>query len=134
MCTGVSPCYQVWMGGTANLLNLADTYAEKVKTDDLETFFEPIFAKFKAEKASDEKFGDWVNRAGFESIRAFQDGYTGLPAAAAIAAPAAVAAPAAAVAAPAAAAAGRLPRVMIEREAFEVLQAGAYTRLLFSST
>ena len=114
--------YQIWMGGTSNLLKLAEPYADKVKEKDIETFFEPIFYAFKTGKNADERFGDWANRVGFKSIKDAQESYKGLPAAAL-----AAAAPAPAAAAPAAAAtpAGRLPRVMIEREAFEVLKAYA---------
>jgi len=92
-----------------------------VKEGDIETFFEPIFYAFKTGKNADERFGDWANRVGFKAIKDAQESYKGLPAAAkAAAAPAAVPAPAAA-----AVPAGRLPRVMIEREAFEVLKAYA---------
>jgi sulfite reductase (ferredoxin) len=110
------------MGGTSNLLKLAEPYADKVKEKDIETFFEPIFYAFKTGKNADERFGDWANRVGFKSIKDAQESYKGLPAAALAAAAPAPAAPAAAAAATPA---GRLPRVMIEREAFEVLKAYA---------
>ena len=114
--------YQIWLGGTHNLQELAKPFADKVKEADIEHFFEPIFFAFKSEKKAGERFGDWVNRVGFESIKGHQEHYKGLP----VAAPAPAAAPAAAAAAPVAAApTGRLPRVMIERDAFEVLKAYA---------
>jgi sulfite reductase (ferredoxin) len=96
-----------------------------------------LYRYVKSERHTGEHFGDWVNRVGFASIKAHQEHYKGLPAAAA--APAHVAAPVhhepAAAAAPAhhepalhepahaaPVPAGRLPRVMIEREAFEHLK------------
>jgi hypothetical protein len=42
------PLYdQVWLGGTSNLLTLAEPYADRVKETDMEHFFEPIFFAFK---------------------------------------------------------------------------------------
>ena len=117
--------YQIWLGGTSNLLTLSEPFADRVKDADVETFFEPIFYAFKTGKNAGERFGDWVNRVGFDVIKTAQTEYKGLPVAAvAAAAEPAAAAAAAAPAAPAvsAAPAGRLPRVMIEREAFEVLK------------
>jgi sulfite reductase (ferredoxin) len=35
--------YQIWLGGTSNLLTLARPFADKVKESDVETFFEPVF-------------------------------------------------------------------------------------------
>ena len=118
--------YQIWLGGTANLLTLARPFADKVKEADVETFFEPLFYAFKTGRVGGERFGDWVNRVGFDAIKAAQAEYKGLPADATAPVAAPAAAPAAALAAPAAApAAGRLPRVMVEREAFEALKAYA---------
>jgi len=113
--------YQIWLGGTSDLTTLSKPFADRVKEADVETFFEPIFHAFKTGRQANERFGTWVNRVGFESIKKAQEEYEGLPAAAA----AAVAAPAAAAPAVAPVAAGRLPRVMIEREAFEALKAYA---------
>ena len=120
--------YQIWLGGTSNLLTLARPFADKVKESDVETFFEPVFYAFKTGRNADERFGDWVNRVGFDVIKTAQAEYKGIPVAAAAAAPAAAPAAVPAAAAPAAAppaAAGRLPRVMIERDAFEALKAYA---------
>ena len=74
--------YQIWMGGTSNLLKLAEPHADKVKEGDFETFFEPIFYAFKTGKNADERFGDWANRVGFKAIKDAQESYKGLPAAA----------------------------------------------------
>eukprot|EP00227_Mantoniella_beaufortii_P007539 CAMPEP_0197590808 /NCGR_PEP_ID=MMETSP1326-20131121/12228_1 /TAXON_ID=1155430 /ORGANISM="Genus nov. species nov., Strain RCC2288" /LENGTH=629 /DNA_ID=CAMNT_0043156089 /DNA_START=64 /DNA_END=1950 /DNA_ORIENTATION=+ len=72
--------YQIWLGGTANLLTLARPFEDKVKASDIETFFEPVFYAYKTGRNASEKFGDWVNRVGFETIKAAQGSYTGLPA------------------------------------------------------
>ena len=39
--------YQIWLGGTSNLLTLSEPFADKVKDADVETFFEPVFYAFK---------------------------------------------------------------------------------------
>ena len=121
--------YQIWLGGTANLLTLSRPFQDKVKEVDIETFFEPIFYAFKTGQNAGERFGDWVNRVGFDVIKTAQAEYKGLPVAAVAAKPAASAAsamPATASVAPvASSAAGRLPRVMVERDAFEALKAYA---------
>ncbi|EEH55473.1 uncharacterized protein MICPUCDRAFT_34650 [Micromonas pusilla CCMP1545] len=116
--------YQIWLGGESNLLTLARPFADKVKETNLETFFEPIFAEFKKTKTSGETLGAWANRVGFDAIRKAQETYEA--AAAPVAAAPVAAAPAPAAPAPApVAATGRLPRVMVERDAFEALQAYA---------
>ena len=109
--------YQIWLGGTRAMTGVSSAYAERVKVDDIETFFEPIFAMWAQQRNAGEFFGNFINRVGFDALRAFCDSY--VPSAAPVAA---------AAAAPTAAAVetvGRLPRVMIERDAFEALQAYA---------
>ena len=114
--------YQIWLGGTRAMTGVAEAFADRVKVADMETFFEPIFAMWAQQRQDKEYFGDFVNRVGFDAVRAFSKSY--VPAPTAGAAPAAAAAsPAAAAASPAAVeTGGRLPRVMIERDAFEALQ------------
>ena len=44
---------------------------------DLETFFEPIFAMFKEQRrSSSETLGDFTARVGFEALRQYQAAYT----------------------------------------------------------
>ena len=52
----------------------------------METFFEPVFYAFKTGKNAGERFGDWVNRVGFDVIKTAQKEYKGLPVAAVAAA------------------------------------------------
>jgi sulfite reductase (ferredoxin) len=110
--------YQIWLGGTRAMTGVSSAYAERVKVDDIETFFEPIFAMWAQQRNAGEFFGNFINRVGFDALRAFCDSY--VPSAAPVAAAAAAAPTAAAVET-----VGRLPRVMIERDAFEALQAYA---------
>jgi sulfite reductase (ferredoxin) len=107
--------YQIWLGGTRSLTGVSQAFADRVKVDDIETFFEPIFAMWAQQRQASEYFGDFINRVGFDAIRAFTESYVPGPAVPA----------AAAVTASSAETVGRLPRVMIEREAFEALQAYA---------
>ncbi|PSC68656.1 sulfite reductase isoform B [Micractinium conductrix] len=75
--------YQIWLGGSLNATRLAEPFAERVKHKDFETFFEPIFAMFKAQRRSPaETLGDFTARVGFDAVRAFQASYIGAEAAA----------------------------------------------------
>jgi len=93
--------YQIWLGGTSNLTTLAEAYADRVKVADLETFFEPLFYFYKARREADEGFGAFANRMGFDTLKAYQEAYVAPPTL------------------------SRLPRVMVERDAFENLKAYA---------
>jgi sulfite reductase (ferredoxin) len=67
--------YQIWLGGSPDGTRLAETYAERVKLKDFETFFEPLFTIFKARRRSGESFGDFTARIGFAELRSFQSSY-----------------------------------------------------------
>ncbi|MEH2259174.1 sulfite reductase, ferredoxin dependent [Nostoc sp.] len=67
--------YQLWLGGSANQTRLAQPYIEKLHHNDLETFLEPIFVYFKKSRKSKEKFGDFCDRVGFDTIREFAATY-----------------------------------------------------------
>ena len=68
--------YQIWLGGSPAGVRLAELYAERVKIKDLETFVEPLFAAFKAQRrGKEESFGDFCARVGFEALRGFQASY-----------------------------------------------------------
>lgn len=61
--------YQVWLAGCPDASRLARLYAERVKLDDFERFFAPLFALFREQRLSaDESFGDFCNRVGFEAL------------------------------------------------------------------
>lgn len=42
---------------------------------DFETFFEPVFAMFAAQRRNGESLGDFTARVGFDAVRAFQASY-----------------------------------------------------------
>ncbi|KAI3423846.1 hypothetical protein D9Q98_009681 [Chlorella vulgaris] len=68
--------YQIWLGGSLNATRLAETFADRVKVKDFETFLEPLFAAFKAQRrGADETFGDFCARVGFEALREAQANY-----------------------------------------------------------
>ncbi len=67
--------YQVWLGAAPNQIRLAQPYIDKMNVDDLETTLEPIFVFFKQSRKPDERFGDFCDRVGLESIRQFVASY-----------------------------------------------------------
>ena len=72
----------MWLGGCPNGTRLAEVYAERVKVKDFETFFEPLFALFKAQRRGEgESFGDFAARLGPAALRAQQASYIGAEAA-----------------------------------------------------
>ena len=76
--------YQVWLGGSPAGTRLAEPYAERVKVGDLETFFEPLFALFGAQKRVGESFGDFCARVGFPALQEHQASFIAPEAAAAL--------------------------------------------------
>jgi sulfite reductase (ferredoxin) len=93
--------YQVWLGGTLSLTRLAEPYADKVKLDDMELLLEPLLFFFKSRRRAGEGLGDFAVRLGFDVLRAYAKAYV----------------PPASV--------ERMPRVQVERAAFEQLKAYA---------
>lgn len=67
--------YQLWLGGSPDQTRLALPYMERLPIDDLETQLEPIFVYFKQTRQSEEKFGDFCQRVGFDAIREFATNY-----------------------------------------------------------
>ncbi len=63
--------YQVWLAGCPAQTRLAQVYHERMHIDTLEDFFTPIFTYFKQDRKPAEAFGDFCDRVGLESIRAF---------------------------------------------------------------
>lgn len=55
--------YQVWLGGNAAGTRLNRLWKDVVKDVDLEAELRPLFARFATERNSDERFGDWCDRA-----------------------------------------------------------------------
>ncbi len=68
--------YQIWLGGTPNQTQLAQPYEQKMPVEELEKFFEPIFAFFQQNRQSQESFGSFCSRVGFAAIRNFSENYT----------------------------------------------------------
>lgn len=71
--------YQIWLGGTPNQTSLAKTFMNKVKLQDLEKVFEPLFYYWKRKRQSKESFGDFSNRMGFEKLQELVDKWEGVP-------------------------------------------------------
>ncbi len=67
--------YQLWLGGSPNQTRLAQPYMQKMNIDDLETTLEPMFAFFKKGRQSEESFGDFCDRMGFDALRNFAESY-----------------------------------------------------------
>ena len=67
--------YQIWLGGTPDQTKLAQPYEQKMPIDELESFFEPIFVYFKRDRQSNESFGIFCARVGFDAIRQFSADY-----------------------------------------------------------
>ncbi|KAE8700262.1 Sulfite reductase [Hibiscus syriacus] len=61
--------YQIWLGGTPNQTQLATSFMDKVKIQDLENVFEPLFYYWKRKRHLKESFGDFTNRTGFEKLQ-----------------------------------------------------------------
>ncbi|KAI4373664.1 hypothetical protein MLD38_011767 [Melastoma candidum] len=70
--------YQIWLGGTPNQTSLARTFMEKVKIQDLEKVFEPLFYHWKRKRLSKESFGEFTTRMGFENLRELVDKWDGV--------------------------------------------------------
>ncbi|MFS7965444.1 putative assimilatory sulfite reductase (ferredoxin) [Helianthus anomalus] len=52
----------IWLGGTPAQTLLARTFMNKVKIQDLEKVFEPLFYSWRLKRKSKESFGDFTNR------------------------------------------------------------------------
>ncbi|MGK7933818.1 MAG: sulfite reductase, ferredoxin dependent [Microcystaceae cyanobacterium] len=68
--------YQVWLGGSGDQTRLSEPYVQKLPIKELESFFEPIFVYFRDSKQTDEGFGDFCHRVGFDALRQFSETYT----------------------------------------------------------
>ncbi|KAL6195967.1 hypothetical protein ACLB2K_031584 [Fragaria x ananassa] len=61
--------YQIWLGGTPNQTSIAKSFMNKVKVQDLEKVFEPLFYNWKRKRQAKESFGDFTIRMGFEKLQ-----------------------------------------------------------------
>ena len=62
--------YQVWLGGTPDGTALAQPYGPSLQIENLETFLEPIFRYFQANRKPGERFGPFCNRIGLDRLQA----------------------------------------------------------------
>ncbi|KAG6541887.1 hypothetical protein Mapa_016715 [Marchantia paleacea] len=72
--------YQLWVGGTSNQTRLAQIFMDKVKIQELEKVFEPMFHHWKNERShEDESFGDFAMRVGLAELKSYVESFEGLP-------------------------------------------------------
>ncbi|KAK1315518.1 hypothetical protein QJS10_CPA06g01812 [Acorus calamus] len=69
--------YQIWLGGTPNQTSLAKCFMEKVKVQELEKVFEPLFYYWKHKREARESFGNFTNRTGFEKLKELVEKWEG---------------------------------------------------------
>ncbi|XWS52539.1 hypothetical protein CRYUN_Cryun11dG0079200 [Craigia yunnanensis] len=69
--------YQIWLGGTPNQTQIAKSFMNKVKVQDLEKVFEPLFYNWKRKRQPKESFGDFTTRMGFEKLQELVDKWEG---------------------------------------------------------
>lgn len=48
---------------------------DRMKLNDMESVLEPMFFFYKQQRKSNEGFGDFCARVGFDALREYQDGY-----------------------------------------------------------
>lgn len=69
--------YQIWLGGKPNQTSIARSFMDKLKLQDLEKVLEPLFYHWKSGRQSEESFGDFTNRMGFEKLKGLVDKWEG---------------------------------------------------------
>lgn len=68
--------YQIWVGGSPVLTNVAATYKNKVKYSDMDNTIEPLFVYYKANRLEKEAFGTFCNRVGVDELSRFATVYS----------------------------------------------------------
>jgi sulfite reductase (ferredoxin) len=61
--------YDVMLAGDFNGTRLNRVFAPNVPIAEIPDLLRPLFVKFRSDRQPDEGFGNWVERAGFESLR-----------------------------------------------------------------
>lgn len=61
--------YDVMLGGDFNGTRLNRVFAPNVPIAEIPALLRPLFEQFRSDRGPDEGFGNWVERAGFESLR-----------------------------------------------------------------
>jgi sulfite reductase (ferredoxin) len=62
--------YVVYLGGSATGTRLAKPFLDLVPLGEVAGMLKPIFARFREERIAGETFGDFCDRAGFDSLKA----------------------------------------------------------------
>ena len=62
--------YQLWLGGTPGLTQLARPFLEKMPLEQLESTLEPLLNTWNQEAGPRTSFGDWINKAGDDRVKA----------------------------------------------------------------
>ncbi|XAR60369.1 Sulfite reductase (ferredoxin) [Bertholletia excelsa] len=69
--------YQIWLGGMPNQSSLARVFMNRVKVQELEKVFEPLFYYWKQKRQSEESFGSFTTRMGFDKLQELVDKWEG---------------------------------------------------------
>nr|APP88048.1 ferredoxin-sulfite reductase [Paulinella micropora] len=59
--------YQLWLGGTPNLMRLAKPYLQRMPLDELEIVLRPLFSGWR-ESSNDRSFGDYIEDIGEANV------------------------------------------------------------------
>ena len=62
--------YQLWLGGTPGLTQLARPFLEKMPLEQLESTLEPLLNTWNQEAGPRTSLGDWINKAGDDRVKA----------------------------------------------------------------
>ena len=62
--------YQLWLGGTPGLTQLARPFLEKMPLEQLESTLEPLLSTWHQEAGARTSFGDWINKVGDDRVKA----------------------------------------------------------------
>jgi len=57
------------LGGDFNGTRLNRVFAPNVPIAEIPALLRPLFEQFRSDRQPEEGFGNWVERAGFESLR-----------------------------------------------------------------
>lgn len=68
--------YQIWLGGSPALTNLAVTYNNKVKWDGIDAAIEPLLVFWRDSRSAGESFGEFCMRQGVDKLTQFASSFT----------------------------------------------------------
>lgn len=73
---GQSPeAYQIWLGADPHQTRLSEPFLNNMNIEALETTLEPLFVYFRDHRQTEESFGDFCHRVGFDALRSFSESY-----------------------------------------------------------